>query len=89
VNLLTLPFGLPLLPVKGLIKLAEIIRDEAEQEYHDPAAVRRELEEAAWSAESGQMSEEEVARREEQAVSRLIQPEAPAAEEAATSGEES
>lgn len=88
-NLLTLPFRLPLLPVQGLIKLAEIIRDEAEQEYHDPAAVRRELEEAAWSAESGQMSEEEVARREEQAVSRLIQPEAPAAEEAATSGEES
>jgi Gas vesicle protein G len=88
VNLVTLPFRLPLLPVRGLIKLAEIIRDEAEQEYHDPSAVRHELEEAAWSAEAGHMSDEEVARREDEAVSRLVQPEAPAAEAAARSGEE-
>lgn len=86
-NLLTLPFGLPLLPVKGLIKLAEIIRDEAEQEYYNPAAVRHELEEAEWEATTGQMSEDEVSRQEEEAVSRLIQPEAPA-DTAATSGKE-
>lgn len=87
-NLLTLPFRLPLLPVQGLIKIAEIIRDEAEQEYYNPAAVRHELEEAEWKAATGQMSDEDVARREDEAVSRLIQPEAPADEAAAPSGEE-
>jgi hypothetical protein len=87
VNLLTLPFGLPLLPVKGLIKLAEIIRDEAEQEYYNPAAARRELEEAEWEAATGQISEEEVSRQEDEAVSRLVQPEAPA-DAAATPGKE-
>lgn len=86
-NLLTLPFRLPLLPVQGLIKLAEIIRDEAEQEYYNPAAVRHELEEAEWEAATGQISEEDVARREDEAVGRLIQPGTPA-NQAAAPGEE-
>jgi hypothetical protein len=88
VNLLTLPFRLPLLPVQGLIKLAEIIRDEAEQEYYNPAAVRRELEEAEWEAATGQISEEDVARQEEEAVGRLIRPETPTGQAAAAPGEE-
>ncbi|HLX51407.1 MAG TPA: gas vesicle protein GvpG [Streptosporangiaceae bacterium] len=87
-NLLTLPFRLPLLPVQGLMKLAEIIQDEAEQEYYNPAAVRHELEEAEWEAATGQISEEDVAQQEEQAVGRLIQPGTPAGEAAAAPGEE-
>jgi hypothetical protein len=87
VNLLTLPFRLPLLPVQGLIKLAEIIRDEAEQEYYNPAAVRRELEEAEWEAATGQISEEDVAQQEEEAVGRLIQPETPTGQAADAPGE--
>ena len=44
-NLVTMPLRLPFLPVQALVRLAEVIRDEAEQELYDPAVVRRELEE--------------------------------------------
>jgi hypothetical protein len=86
-NLLTLPFRLPFLPARGLIRLAEIIRDEAERQYQDPSAVRRELEETAQAAASGQLPVEEVRRRELEAISRLTQP-GPAPGQAAVSGEE-
>jgi hypothetical protein len=86
-NLLTLPFRLPFLPARGLVRLAEIIRDEADREYHDPAAARRQLEEAAQTAASGHMSEEEVRQREHEAVSRLAQP-GQSSGGAAASGEE-
>jgi hypothetical protein len=87
VNVLTLPFRLPFLPVRGLIRLAEIIRDEAEQEYHDPLAVRRELEEVQRAAASARLSDEEVSRREQEIIGRLARPQAPASDTAA-SGEE-
>lgn len=86
-NLLTLPFRLPFLPARGLIRLAEIIRDEADRQYYDPAAVRRELEEAAQAAASGQLSEEEVRQREHEAIGRLTQP-GQSSGGAAASGEE-
>lgn len=79
-NLLTLPFRLPLLPVRGVIRLAEIIRDEAEREYYDPLTVRRELEEVAEAAASGQISADEAAQREQEIVGRLIRPGTPAAQ---------
>lgn len=71
-NPLTLLFRLPLMPLQGVIRLGEILRDQAEQELHDPAAVRRELEEAEKAAASGQMSEEEVSRLQAQAVGRVV-----------------
>jgi hypothetical protein len=71
-NLLTLPLRLPLLPVQGLVQLGEVIRDQAEREHHDPAAVRRQLEEADAARASGEASDEDVARIEEQAVRRLV-----------------
>ena len=77
-SLLTLPFRLPLLPVQGVIRLAEILRDEAERQYHDPVPVREELEEAEQAAASGQMSDEALAEREEQIIGRLAPQQAPA-----------
>jgi len=74
VEMLTVLFRWPLLPVRGLIGLAQLLRDQAEREFHDPAAVRRLLEEAAGARDSGELSDEEVSRLEHQAVSRLIRP---------------
>jgi hypothetical protein len=71
VGLLGVIFGWPWLPVRGVVGLAEIIREEAERELHDPAAVRRQLEEAAEAEQAGTISDEELSRVQQQAVSRL------------------
>jgi cytochrome c-type biogenesis protein CcmH/NrfG len=73
-NLVTLPFRLPLLPVRGLVQLAEIIRDEAERELHDPAPVRRQLEEVEEARRAGAASDEEIAEAETEATERLVAP---------------
>lgn len=77
-NLVTFVFRLPFLPVRGLIRMAEIIRDQADEEYHSSAAARGELEEAEQAAEAGEISDEEVWRREYEAISRLAAPRPPA-----------
>ena len=69
---LTLLFRLPFMPLRGFIRLAEILHDHAEQELHDPAAVRRQLEEAQNARTSGEMSEADLADVEGQAVGRLL-----------------
>ena len=86
-DLLTLLFRLPFLPLQGLIRIAEYVRDEAESEYYSPAAARRELEEAQQAAESGQMSTEELSQAEHDALSHLITPRGASAQSGA-SGEE-
>ena len=68
---LTLLFRLPLMPITALIRLAEIIDEEAQRELHSPLALRRALEDIEEAQESGQASEEEVAEAERDAVSRL------------------
>jgi len=68
---LTLLFRLPLLPITGLIRLAEIIDEEAQRELQSPLALRRALEDIEQAQESGQVSEDEVAEAERDAVSRL------------------
>jgi hypothetical protein len=73
-GLLTLLFRLPFLPVQGVIQLGQLIQEQAEQELHDPASVRRQLEEAEQAQSAGEMSSEDVARAEAQAIGRLIQP---------------
>ncbi len=73
-GLLTLPFRLPFLPVQAVVGLAEVIRDQAERELHDPAAVRRQLEEAQEARVSGEISDQELAQVEREATGRLIQP---------------
>ena len=70
-GLLTLPLRLPLLPVSGLIRLAQILQEQAERELYDPAAVRRQLEDAAEAADAGLMSDEEVGELEAEAVRRV------------------
>jgi|1186.fasta_scaffold1235715_2 hypothetical protein len=70
-GLLTLPFKLPLLPVRGFIRLGELIQEETERQLHDPARIRRELEEAQWQRAAGKISDEELSRAQHEAVARL------------------
>jgi hypothetical protein len=90
-NPLSLPFRLPLLPVEGIfrlgeaiegevVKLAEVIQDEAERQLHDPARIRRELEEAQRQRDAGEITDDELAYIENQLAQILIQvPAAPSA----------
>jgi hypothetical protein len=76
-GLLTLPLRLPMLPLRGFIRLGELIGEQAERELHDPARVRRELEEAQWQQARGAISEEDVSRIQQEAISSLVKPATP------------
>ena len=71
-GLFTLLFRLPLMPLRGFVRLGEILHDQAERELRDPASVRRQLEEAQEARVSGEMSDEDVAHVEGEAVGRLL-----------------
>jgi gas vesicle protein GvpG len=71
-DLLTLPLRLPFLPLTGVIKLAEIIGDEAERQLYDPARIRRELEEAQQRHDAGEITDEELAQIESRATELLV-----------------
>lgn len=85
-GLFALLLGWPLLPLKGVVNLAGVIQDQAEQELHDPAAVRRQLEAIAAAQEAGEISEEEAAEQQRAATARLIGQRPPAAD-ASSEGE--
>lgn len=70
--MLTLLLRLPFLPIEGMVRLAELIEEQAEREFHDPAAVRRELEAAAEARAAGVISDTELAEIERQAAARLV-----------------
>ena len=70
-GLLTLPLRIPFLPVQGVIRLAELIQEEAERQLNDPAAVRAELAEAERLHAEGLISDAELADRQQDALNRL------------------
>ena len=71
-DLLTLLFRLPFMPLKGFVRLAEMLHEQAERELHDPASVRRQLEEAQEAHVSGEMSDADLSHVQGQAVGRLL-----------------
>jgi len=60
-TLLTFLVRLPWFPVRGFVKLATVITEEAERERANPVTIRRELEHAERARASGQMSDEQAA----------------------------
>jgi hypothetical protein len=72
-SLLTFPFRLPLLPVRGVVKLASVIADEAERKMADPATLRRKLEHAERARASGEMSDEQAAEFQDAALAEFTQ----------------
>jgi ADP-ribose pyrophosphatase YjhB (NUDIX family) len=83
-DLLTLLFRLPLMPLRGFVQLGEILREQAERELRDPASVRRQLEEAEQAQVSGEISDRDVAHVQGQAVGRLVSAPANASAQAST-----
>lgn len=49
----------PLAPVRGVVRLGELIQDHVEHQLHDPATLRRELEEIDRAAAAGEISEQQ------------------------------
>jgi Gas vesicle protein G len=84
-DLLTLLFRLPLMPLRGFVQLGEILREQAERELRDPASVRRQLEEAEQAQVSGEISDRDAARVEGQAVGRVLSSPADTPAKASTS----
>jgi uncharacterized membrane protein len=76
-ELLTLLLRLPFLPVQGVIRLGELLQDEAEQQLHDPARIRRELEDAQRRYEAGEISEEQFIQIQDELASTLVTEAAP------------
>jgi Gas vesicle protein G len=71
-DLISLTVGLPLAPIRGLLALARLLQDEADQELYSPARVRRELEEIEAAQSSAELSDEAAEAEAEQAVDRLV-----------------
>lgn len=65
--------SLPLAPVRGVVWLAERVQEQAEGEFYDPGAIRRQLEEVDEAREAGEISEDEAAELEEQLLQRLLE----------------
>jgi len=76
-ELLTLLFRLPFLPVQAVIRLGELIEEEAEGEYRDPARIRRELEEAQRQRDAGEITDDELAQIEDELTSIMVAPSVP------------
>jgi chorismate mutase len=72
VGLLTGLLGLPLAPARGVVWLAEQIREHAEEQYYDPARIRAQLEQVDEARRSGEISEEEAAELENELLQRLM-----------------
>ena len=72
-GLFTELLSLPLLPLRGVVAVAEQIRQQAEEEYYDPARIRAQLENIELQRTEGSLSDEEAEAWEEELVERLIE----------------
>ncbi|MFI5611953.1 gas vesicle protein GvpG [Amycolatopsis sp. NPDC051903] len=63
--------GLPLAPLRGVLALGELIRRRVDEEMHDPASVRRELEAVERARAAGEISAGEEAERQQRVLDRL------------------
>ncbi|MFD1932651.1 MULTISPECIES: gas vesicle protein GvpG [Nonomuraea] len=70
-GLITGILGLPLAPLKGLIRLAEVIQEQVDRELHDPAVARRQLEEIEAAQAEDVISEEEAHEAMTQVLERM------------------
>jgi hypothetical protein len=64
----------PLLPVRGVISLAEVIQRHAEQELNDPARTRRQLEEVEEARERGEISPEQERAAQQEILQQRVAP---------------
>jgi hypothetical protein len=81
VGLVTLVLGLPVAPVWGVVKVAELIQEQVNQEMYAPSSAREDLEAAEEAREAGEISPEEESEVQQEVLDRMTQPARPDAEE--------
>ena len=72
-GLITGILGLPLAPLRGTILVAEQVQKQAEEQYYDPATIRRQLDEVERAREAGTLTDDEATQLEDELVDRLLQ----------------
>jgi len=65
---------LPLAPVRGVIRLAEVIQEQVERELRNPAHTRRKLEELEEARDRGDISAEEERQQQKEILKDRIKP---------------
>jgi hypothetical protein len=73
-GLLSWTVGLPLAPVRGLLGLGRVIRQQADEQLHDPAAVRRRLEGLDEEMRAGRVDPRTAARQQAEITGAMIRP---------------
>jgi cytochrome c-type biogenesis protein CcmH/NrfG len=63
---------LPVAPLQGVVAAADQVRRQAEEEFYDPVAIRRQLEEVERLKAEGTLTEEEAVSWEDELVERLL-----------------
>ncbi len=71
-GLITGLLTLPLAPLRGTVKLAEVLRDEAEAQLNDPERIRAELEHVEQLRRQGAITEDEAMSWEDTLIDRLV-----------------
>ena len=71
-GLITGLLTLPVAPFRGVLWLAEQIRDHAEEQYYDPARIRAEFDRVDEARRSGALSDDEAAELENELLQRLM-----------------
>ena len=72
-GLITGILGLPTAPLRGTVRIAEVVLQQAEDAYYDPAVVRRQLEDVAHAREVGALTDAEADWWEEELIARLME----------------
>ena len=62
----------PLAPVRGVAWIAEQVRQEAERQWMDPAALREALDDVQARREAGLIDDAEADRLEDELIERLL-----------------
>ncbi|SEL01455.1 gas vesicle protein GvpG [Rhodococcus maanshanensis] len=70
-GLISAVLGAPLAPIRGVIRLGELIQEQVEQQLHDPAEARRELEAIDAEADAGELSIDERREAEQRVLNRV------------------
>lgn len=71
-GLLANTLGLPFMPLRGLVRIAELLRDEAEKEMYDPARVRRQMLQVDKAKAAGELSDSEADDLQRELLGRLM-----------------
>jgi hypothetical protein len=72
VDLVSLTLGLPLAPLRGVLAVARLLQERAEQELYSPVQVRQELEEIEAARERQELPDEVTEQEEQRVMNRLL-----------------